>query len=73
MVKVPTSALVRQGDGWSVFAVDGDRVSRVPVEVGQRNADEAEIKSGLDAGRQVVVHPGDQVIDGALVELRASG
>jgi HlyD family secretion protein len=72
VVKAPTSALVRQGDGgWSVFVVDADRVRRVPVDVGQRNAEEAEIRSGLEAGRQVVVHPGDQVIDGALVEVRA--
>ena len=71
VVRVPTSALVRQGDGWSVFAVNGDRLQRVTVEVGQRNAEEAEIRSGLDAGRQVVVHPSDQAIDGALIEVRA--
>ena len=70
VVKVPTSALVRQGDGWSVFVVDGDRIRHVTVEVGQRNADEAEIRSGLDAGWRVVVHPGDRVIDGALAEIR---
>ena len=73
VVKVPTSALVRQGEGWSVFVVDGDRVRRVPIAIGQRNADEAEIKSGLEAGRQVVVHPSDQVIDEALIEIRAGG
>ena len=71
VVRVPTSALVRQGDGWSVFVVNGDRLQRVTVEVGQRNAEEAEIRSGLDAGRQVVVHPSDQAIDGALIEVRA--
>ena len=71
VVRVPTSALVRQGDGWSVFVVNGDRLQRVTVEVGQRNAEEAEIRSGLDAGRQVVVHPSDQAIDGALIEIRA--
>jgi len=71
VVRVPTSALVRQGHGWSVFVVNGDRLQRVTVEVGQRNAEEAEIRSGLDAGRQVVVHPSDQAIDGALIEVRA--
>ncbi len=73
VVKVPTSALVRQGDGWSVFVVNGNRIQSVTVEVGQRNAEEAEIRSGLDAGRQVVVHPSDRVIDGALVEVRGAG
>ncbi len=70
VVKVPTNALVRQGEGWSVFVVDGDRIRHVAVEIGQRNAEEAEIRSGLDAGRQVVVHPSDQAVDGALVEIR---
>ena len=70
VVKVPTSALVRQGEGWSVFVVAGDRIKRFSVEVGQRNAEEAEIRSGLDAGRQVVVHPSDHVIDGALGQIR---
>lgn len=73
VVKVPTSALVRQGDGWAVFVVDGNRIRRVTVAVGQRNADEAEIQSGLDAGVPVIVHPSDRVVDGALVEVRLNG
>lgn len=72
VVKVPTSALVRQGDAWAVFVVDGNRIRRVTVAVGQRNAEEAEIQSGLEAGAQVVVHPNDRVVDDALVEVRAS-
>ncbi len=72
VVKVPTSALVRQGDEWAVFVVDGDRIRRVTVAVGQRNAEEAEIQSGLDAGVQVIVHPSDRVVEGALVEVRLS-
>lgn len=55
MVKVPTSALVRQGDAWALFEVDGNWIRRVPVAVGRRNAGEAEIQSGLDAGVQVIV------------------
>lgn len=70
VVKVPTSALVRQGDAWTVFAVTGDRIRRVNVVVGQRNSEEAEIRSGLDAGQPLVVHPSDRVVDGALVEIR---
>lgn len=71
VVKVPTSALVRQGDEWVVFVVEGDRIRRQTVAVGQRNAEEAEVQSGLDAGALVVVHANDQVVDGALVEVRA--
>ena len=73
VVKVPTSALVRQGDEWAVFVADGDRIRRVPVAVGQRNSEEAEVVSGIEAGRQVVVHASDRVIDGALIEVRRPG
>lgn len=70
VVKVPISALVRQGDDWTVFVTAGDRLRRVTVVVGQRNNEEAEIRSGLDPGVRVVVHPSDRVIDGALIEIR---
>jgi HlyD family secretion protein len=73
VVKVPTSALVREGDTWAVFVVDGDRIRKTAVVVGQRNSEEAEIRSGLDAGRPVVVHPSDRVGDGVLVEVRRPG
>lgn len=73
VVKVPTSALVREADAWTVFVADGDRIRKVAVVVGQRNSEEAEIRSGLEAAQQVVVHPSDRVIDGALVEIRESG
>ena len=73
VVKVPTSALVREGDTWAVFVVDGDRIRKTAVVVGQRNSEEAEIRSGLDAGRPVVVHPSDRVSDGVLVEVRRQG
>ncbi len=70
VVKVPTSALVREGDLWTVLVVDGNHIRRVAVVVGQRNREEAEIQSGLDAGQPLVVHPSDRVVDGALVEVR---
>lgn len=73
VVKVPTSALVREGDTWAVFVVDGDRIRKTAVVVGQRNSEEAEIRSGLDAGRPVVVHPSRRVSDGVLVEVRRQG
>lgn len=72
VVKVPTSALVRQGDQWAVFVVNGGRVRRAVVAVGQRNADETEIQSGLEAGVPVIVHPSDRVVDGAPVEVRVN-
>lgn len=72
VVKVPTSTLFRKGDDWAVFAVESGRARLVPIEVGQRNGLEAQVVSGLDAGQQVIVHPGDSLEDGARVEPRAS-
>jgi len=67
---VPTSALVRQGEAWTVFVLEDGRIRQVPVTIGQRNSESAEIVSGLEAGRQVVLHPGDQVTDGVRAEAR---
>jgi HlyD family secretion protein len=57
VLKVPVSALFRSGDSWSVFAVEGGRAVLHLVEAGHRNALEAEIVRGLDAGAEVVLHP----------------
>jgi len=72
VVKVPTSTLFRRGDDWAVFIVESGRARLTPVEVGQRNGLEAEVVSGLEAGQEVVVHPGDTLEDGARVQPRAS-
>ena len=40
------------------------------IQIGQRNAIEAEVLSGLAEGDQVIVHPGDAVADGVSVILR---
>lgn len=69
-VKVPTSSLVRRGDGWAVFVADSGRSRLRVVEVGHRNAQEAEVHSGVSAGQVVVVHPADAVQDGGRIALR---
>lgn len=69
---VPLSAAFRVKDGWAVFRADGDRVSRVPVELGRRNARFAVVASGLSAGDMVVEHPREDLSDGALIELRTA-
>jgi HlyD family secretion protein len=67
VLKVPTSALFRTAERWAVFAVRDGRAVQTEIEVGQRNALEAEVLSGLAEGDQVIVHPGDTVHDGAAV------
>lgn len=69
-VIAPVTALFRSGSAWSVFRIDGDRVRRVAIDVGRMNGREAEVRSGLKPGDLVVVHPGDAVADGVLIEVR---
>lgn len=67
---VPSSALFRNGGEWSVFAVEGGRARRRPVEVGRNNGVEAEILSGIDEGQRVVLYPGAELSDGVEVTQR---
>jgi HlyD family secretion protein len=70
VVKVPGSALVRQGEAVSVYRVE-DGVARLrPVQVGRANAVETEVLGGLNEGDKVVAHPGDKVSDGVAVTAR---
>ncbi|MBI4483231.1 MAG: hypothetical protein HY652_10105 [Acidobacteria bacterium] len=70
VLKVPSSALFRRGEGWNVFVVENDRALRRPIEVGHRNPMEAEILRGLEEGEAVIVHPSDRVEDGVRVRTR---
>lgn len=70
VLKIPTSALYRVGDTWAAFAVRDGRAAQTIVQIGQRNAVEAELLSGLVEGDQVIVHPGDTVEDSVSVTSR---
>jgi HlyD family secretion protein len=70
ILKVPQSALFRQGQTWSVFAIENGRAKRREVEIGQRNESEAQILRGLANGEEVILHPSNQVSDGARVRTR---
>jgi HlyD family secretion protein len=66
----PASAVFRHGEGWAVFAVEGERARHVEVEVGARTPREVEITGGLALDARVVLHPGERVRDGARVRAR---
>lgn len=68
--QVPVSALFRKGDQWAVFAFKDGKAVLTPVKVGAMNGVSAEITEGLPDNQAVIVHPSDQVIDGAKVEAR---
>jgi len=72
VLKVPSSALFRHGDGWSVFVVENGKAIRREVKIGHRSQFETEVLSGIEESAQVVVHPTNQISDGARVEVRLS-
>lgn len=69
-LQAPIAALFRDGDKWSVFVVEGDRLRQTAIGIGRMNDEVAEIRAGLAAGDAIVLHPGDTLQDGSLVERR---
>ena len=70
VLRVPSSALLRSGDGWAAFMVSAGRARIRQVRIGHSNGLESEILGGLEAGDRVIVHPGDKVKDGGRVAAR---
>ena len=70
VLQVPVSALFRSGDVWSLFVVEDGRARLRQIEVGQRTPLAAEIKSGVEADEEVIVHPANEITDGTRVEPR---
>jgi HlyD family secretion protein len=68
VVKVPVSSLVREGDRWTVFLVQGGRARRQVVDVGQRNDAEAQVVKGASPGARVIAFPSDDIVEGVAVD-----
>ena len=66
-LRVPASALARDGDEWSVWLVRRGRADRRLVQLGERGTDAVEVRAGLQPGDTVVLFPGDRVQAGARV------
>lgn len=70
VLRVPLSALFRKGNAWSVFVAANGKASEQEIVVGHRSETHAEIKSGLEEGQTVILHPSDRVMHGTLVAER---
>lgn len=70
VLRVPTSALFRQEQGWAVFTVAGGRARMRPVETGERGGRFTRVVSGLEEGEAVIVHPPREVEAGTRVRTR---
>lgn len=69
-LRVPISAVFRDGEGWATYVVRANVVRLVPLELGLRSRDVAEVLHGLDEGDRVVVYPSERVVDGVEVVAR---
>jgi len=71
VVKIPSGALFRKTpETWAVFVADGEVAIQREVETGQSNGIETEIIKGLNPGDKVILHPSDQITDGAKIRAR---
>ena len=70
VLKVPTSALFRDGPDWAVYVVQDGRVHRTHMTLGHQTGQEAEVVGGVGESTRVVLHPADSLSDGARVRVR---
>ncbi len=71
-VRVPSSALFREGTGWAVFVYDDGTARLRPVEIGHDNGQQAEVLAGLSEGDLIVLYPNSDLSDGASVAQRVA-
>jgi HlyD family secretion protein len=69
-VQVPVAALFREDGSWAVYRVEAGRARLTPVEIGHDNGETAEVLSGIEPGRRIILYPGAGLSDGVSVELR---
>lgn len=70
VLRIPASALFRDHGRWAVYVLAGDRARMRAVDVGHRGRADVEVTRGLAKNERVLIHPGDQIHDGARVTPR---
>ncbi|WP_420857232.1 efflux RND transporter periplasmic adaptor subunit [Marivivens marinus] len=73
VLKVPSSALFRESDGWALFRVVDGIARLTPVELGHSDGIQTEVMSGLSEGDPVILYPSAGLADGAQVAPRGNG
>lgn len=72
VLQAPTGALFRHRDEWAVFVVANGQARMRTVKLGRRNSLAAQVLEGVQEGDRIILHPSDQVRDGAKVQERTS-
>lgn len=71
-LRVPSSALFRNGDSWQVMAVRDGRLVLQDVRIGERGDLFAQVLGGLSAGDKVVTYPDDTLQAGERADIIAT-
>jgi RND family efflux transporter MFP subunit len=71
-VRVPSSAVISEGDTRYVWRVQGEQIERVAVRIGGERNGQTEIQSGINAGETVVSAPVEGLQDGMKVKTKSS-
>ena len=71
VLKVPLTAVFRDGEHWAVFRAERDRARITRVQLGHRNALSAEVTDGLAEGDAIVAYPSLRIDDGTRIAARA--
>lgn len=67
LLTIPIGALFRLGGDWTTFVVEDGKATARRIELGERNAELAEVVAGLEAGDEVILHPADTIVTGTAV------
>jgi membrane fusion protein (multidrug efflux system) len=70
-ITLPEEALLQLGQHHYVLVADGGRAARREIGIGARRPGEVEIRAGIEAGEQVIVHGTTRVRDGDAVRIVA--
>ncbi len=70
MLIIPSGALFRRGDSWSVYVAEDGRAQLRAIELARRSGRFAAVGKGLAEGERVIVYPSDQISPGIRVGLK---
>lgn len=70
VLQVPSSALFRHGEKWAVYVVESGRARLRQIETGHRSQSFVEILQGVKENEIVILHPPNQIAEGAAVEIQ---
>lgn len=67
---IPLAAVFQRSGAWFTYLNDGGTARETAIGIGRRDGRHAEVLEGVKEGDEVVLHPPDSVLDGALIVQR---